>query len=382
MLLNNQSLQNGIQNLKYGLMATSVFAAIRRLSRLGGELVFLAVLLGAIALIFSSAPGDSPAHTSPPLLAKFPQGLVEALEFSPDGKTLASSGRDHALRLWNMTNSCGIDHIQPTIIEHATAGLALAFSPDGKTLVTGGEKSLVIWSYETGQCPSPRELASETVRCLAFSPDGRTLALGCDDGSVRLWDMPAAHERAVLEAHVDVVRSLSFSPDGRRLVSTGQDRLVILWDAEEGVGIRPLEVDIPGYSPVRFAAFSPDGSYVAVGGVAAKPTHIVLLDAETGELRTQLTGLTAGINALAFSPDGRTLATAGVDRCIKFWDIVHCRLHSTASDDVGFVTSLAFSPDGARMAFAGFDDTVRILDIKQGKSVVLGRGRGDRTGKE
>jgi len=187
-----------------------------------------------------------------------------------------------------------------------------------------------------------------------------------------LWDMPAARERAILEAHVDVVRSVSFSPDGRRLVSTGQDRLVMLWDTYEGVAIRPLGVDVQGHNPVRFAAFSPDGTYVAVGEVAGNPADIILLHTETGGLRSRLTGMKAGINALAFSPDGRTLATAGVDRCIKLWDMDRHKEDSTVSDDVGFVKSLAFSRDGAWLAFAGSDDTVKIWDLKHGKSVAVG----------
>jgi WD40 repeat protein len=206
----NQSLQNGIRNLEYGPLATPVGAARRLLSLLSGEVLLFAILLGAAALIFLSAHGDPPTDSSPPFVARFPTRLVEALAFSRDGKTLASSGQEHTMRLWNTVNIGGGGHIAPSIIEHATAGLALAFSPDGKTLVTGGERSLMIWSYEVGECTSPRQLATETVRCLALSADGRTLALGCDDRSVRLWDMRIARERAILEAHGDVVRSVSF----------------------------------------------------------------------------------------------------------------------------------------------------------------------------
>jgi WD40 repeat protein len=373
MMPRNLSIPNGMRNWDSGPLETPISAGTRRLSLLSGEVVLFAMLLGVAATIFASALRDPPTDGSQPLVAQFPAELVESVAFSPDGQTLAACGRDHTLRLWNMANVGVGGRIKPTIMEHASARLALAFSPDGKTLVTGGEKSLVIWSYEAGQCTSPRGLESATVRCLAFSPDGRTLALGCDDGSVRLWDMPAARERAVLEAHVEIVRSVSFSPDGRRLVSTSQDRLVMLWDAEEGVAIRPLGVDVPGHNPVRFAAFSPDGTYVAVGEVDGNPTDIILLNAETGKLRSRLTGHLAGINALVFSPDGRTLATAGVDRCIKLWDLAQSKEQTTVSEDVGFIRTLAFSRDGAWLAFAGSDDTVKIWDVRGGKSLVVGQ---------
>ena len=112
---------------------------------------------------------------------------------------------------------------------------------------------------------------------------------------------------------------------------------------------------------------------MAIGEVDGYPTDIILVHAETGEFRSRLTGIRAGINALAFSPDGHTLATAGVDRCIKLWDIVQSREQTTVSDDVGFVKSLAFSRDGAWLAFGGSDDTVKIWDIKHGRSVALGQ---------
>ena len=241
----------------------------------------------------------------------------------------------------------------------------MAFSADGKLLAAAGHNSLTIWSCESGQFTPCVEKEGETFRCLAFSPDGRTLALGSADGSIRLWDGLTGDERAVLREHRDMVRSVAFSPDGRFLVSSGQDRLILLWDASRGVSIRPL--GFPGINPVQIVAFSPDGKSVAVGEIGDNPQDVLLLNPETGEIRTRLTGHSRGITALAFSPDGHALATAGIDRCIKLWNLADGTEQATLSNGVGPVKSLAFSVNGAWLAFAGSDYTVRIWDVARGR---------------
>jgi WD40 repeat protein len=203
--------------------------------------------------------------------------------------------------------------------------------------------------------------AGQTYRSPAFSPDGRTLALGADDGTIRLWDMPSGQERLVLRGHADFVRCVAFSPDGRLLASSSQEGRVMLWDPIRGVAVRTL---IPrGAGPVRSVAFSPDGRTLGTSEVTWNPWDVLLLDVETGAIRTRLAGHRLGVNALAFSPDGRTLATAGVDRCIKLWDLAASKELVTLRDQVGWVKSLAFSPDGTRLAYSGNDYHVRLWDL-------------------
>ena len=182
--------------------------------------------------------------------------------------------------------------------------------------------------------------------------------------------MPVGRERTVLSGHADVVRSLAFSPDGSRLISTGQDQLVMLWDAIRGVAIRPLGE--PGSNPVQFGALSPDGVTVALGESGGIPLGITLFDVETGVLRTRLTGHRAGINALAFSPDGRTLASAGIDNTIRLWDPATGKEKPYRCDDVGWVKSISFSPDGAWLAFVGNDSSVRVWDLKNQRTFRVG----------
>jgi WD40 repeat protein len=241
----------------------------------------------------------------------------------------------------------------------------MAFSPDGSLLVSTGDRSLTVWSCGPQYEPLV-ERVGQSYRCVAFSPDGRTLALGADDGTIRLWDMPAARERMVWHGHDDLTRSVAFSPDGKLLASSAQDGSAVLWDAIRGTEIRTLHTRGP--SPVRFTAFSPDGRTLGLSEVTWRPEDVLLMDVETGAIRTRLTGHRLGTNALAFSPNGRTVATAGVDRCIKLWDLASGKELITLREGVGYVKSIVFSPDGAWLAFSGNDAMVRLWGLEGQRS--------------
>jgi eukaryotic-like serine/threonine-protein kinase len=242
---------------------------------------------------------------------------------------------------------------------------AVDFTPDGKRLISSGADGLVVsWDLTRGQGETWRGHVGET-NCIAISPDGALVATGGDDTTVRLWSGGKAR---VLEGHRASVIGVVFLPGGTRLVSAAYDRTLRVWDVATGAG--RVVATQPEGDDLNDLAVSSDGrTAYTVGRVG----HVYVVDLETGVGRKLLGAEAGGVWKLALSPDGKRLATASNDRVVRLWDLAGGP-PLVLGGHQGRVKTVAFSPDGTRLASGADDNDIRLWDLTGGAEPRILRG--------
>jgi RNA polymerase sigma factor (sigma-70 family) len=283
-----------------------------------------------------------------------PHGGVYGIAFSSDGKILATASPRGAIRLWDAATG----KILPVSADPDMQFVdRLRFSADGKRLF-GDAGACLVWDASTGRelrrfsDPGPRDFKSPSdLRCLVLSPDESLLAAANRDGTISLWDAATSKEKRVLKGHDPFIYNIVFTPNSRQLISNGSDQSIRVWDVASGRALHQLH----GQTPL---AVSPDSRLLATAD--AKIPNIFLYDLATGRETKRFAFATEGnVLQLAFSPDNRCLAAVGSPRrsggmgTVKIWDVASGRLLRSLDRPKTVFWRVAFSPDGRSVATGG-----------------------------
>ncbi len=348
-------------------------------------------------------------------LRHFPaqQGWIQSLTFSPDGKTLATTGAEVVIRLWDVASG---RETQPQS-GHRLTIRRLAVSPaDGTVFTSGQDGTIRRWDPASGRELGIFATFTEAIDAMAFAPDGKTLLLGGSFGGLTLWSVDQRREirRLARVEERNPIRHVAFSPDGKtvaserriwdansgRVLATFQDRDLrnnhfanfypIFYgpDGKQIITAEPDGVriwDIASGQEARWAvrarfdndpaALSTDGRFLASGGLISpdrgneRDPTILLWELASGQQVATLQGHEEGSRGLAFSPDGRLLASGSGnnftsnDATVRVWDIATGRELRRLEGHMSAVDAVAFTPDGRSVVSGGDDTTALVWDI-------------------
>ena len=283
------------------------------------------------------------------------RGPIRSIVYRPDGAMVLSVGVDGFTMLWQLEGS----QKRPFPVATLDQVHCAVFSADSRVLVTLNLTGTVtvhdLITQSSRVLYRPCTVVERAI-CLAFAPDSNTLAVGRHDGQIGLWDVGTGQNQQVLHGHTNFIVSLAFSPVSATLAFSSGDRSVRLLDLTNGQE-RFLFRD--QMSTVSAVAFSPDGQFL-ISGSHVSP-RIRVWDITAGCERTPLQGLPGNLIAMTISKDASTLAAAGFDGLIRFWDLQTFKIASRQLRHAR-VYSLAFAPDGRTLATGGFDGTIQFWD--------------------
>jgi WD40 repeat protein len=277
--------------------------------------------------------------------------------FSADGKVVVCAEYNGPAHVWDATTGQEMRRIPLPSTPEAHAA---ALSPDGRTLVEGVHGGrLAWWDAAGGHLAHTVHAHPWRVDRLAFSPDGKLLA-SASDGVLRLWDGATAAPRSPGEGHLAGIVGLAVAPDGKTVATAGLDETLRLWDAATGQELRRRRTN--GHA----VAFAPDGQTLALSGYS-KDFPPLLVEAATGrKLRAYPGAKLYLVHGLAFSPDGTRLVAGGEGEATCLWNVADSKVLREFQGTA--VWAAAFAPDGGTLAVSS-GPTIELWDLAANQSL-------------
>jgi WD40 repeat protein len=290
------------------------------------------------------------------------------LAFAPDGKTLAVTGHDGEVVVFDTaTGKVLRRHVAAETGKFTGRVVALAYSPDGKRLaVSGAPGEVRLLDAATGKEARRLVVAGDPVLrrdpLFRFTPDGKALAVSTGRGGVHLYD-PATGDllRSVGDPRANVA-GFAVSPDAKLIALAAGDPPLQLWDAAAGTVLR----EVKGHDrPPNALAFAADGKVLAAGWTG----KVVLSDVNTGQELGRIEFKADHLLGLAFTPDGKTLVGGDADGKVWVWDVATRKERHVLDARRWIGRAMALSPDGKTVAMATVYNVLRLWDVASGKEL-------------